>query len=90
MMRAAISVDLDPLACYHAIHGLPPPAIGPELALVRWLPRFVELFAELGVRATFFVVGESMVATPEEFSSFIAAQLALWGKVIRDANIEQQ
>lgn len=56
-----VSVDLDDLACYHAIHGLPPPA--PEqagVALERCLPRFLKLFGELGVRATFFVVGRDL------------------------------
>lgn len=56
-----LSVDLDDLACYHAIHGLPPPA--PEQAAVvleRCLPRFLKLFGELNVRATFFVVGRDL------------------------------
>ena len=56
-----LSVDLDDLACYHAIHGLPAPA--PEQAgvvLERCLPRFLKLFAEINVRATFFVVGRDL------------------------------
>lgn len=56
-----LSVDLDDLACYHTIHGLPPPS--PEQAgvvLERCLPRFLRLFGELGVRATFFVVGRDL------------------------------
>src|SRR5690606_5927288 len=56
-----LSVDLDDLACYHAIHGLPPPA--PEQAgvvLERCLPRFLRLLNELGARATFFVVGRDL------------------------------
>jgi len=56
-----ISVDLDDVACYHAIHGLPPPsrqAAGEGLE--RWLPRFLELFERLGVRATFFVIGRDL------------------------------
>jgi hypothetical protein len=56
-----VSVDLDGIACYHAIHGLPPPAAAVrDIALVRWLPRFLELFATLGVRATFFVIGAEL------------------------------
>lgn len=56
-----ISVDLDDLACYHAIHGLPPPRAESEgLGLERWLPRFLELFARMGVRATFFVIGRDL------------------------------
>ncbi len=56
-----LSVDLDDVACYHAIHGLPAPA--PEVAgavLERCLPRFLELLDELGSRATFFVVGRDL------------------------------
>lgn len=56
-----LSVDLDDVACYHAIHGLPAPA--PEVAgavLERCLPRFLELLASLNARATFFVVGRDL------------------------------
>jgi peptidoglycan-N-acetylglucosamine deacetylase len=56
-----VSVDLDDLACYHAIHGLPaPPAGSAGVVLERCLPRFLELFEELGVRATFFVIGRDL------------------------------
>lgn len=56
-----VSVDLDGLGCYHAIHGLPPPdPAAADVALRRWVPRFLELFAELGVRATFFVIGADL------------------------------
>ena len=56
-----LSVDLDDVGCYHAIHGLPPP--GPEAAgavLERCLPRFLELLDQLQSRATFFVVGRDL------------------------------
>mgnify|MGYP001156535827 CR=1 FL=1 len=56
-----VSVDLDDLACYHAIHGLAPPdPARAGVVLERCLPRFLELFAELGVRATFFVIGRDL------------------------------
>ena len=56
-----VSVDLDDLACYHAIHGLPaPPAASAGVVLERCLPRFLALFEELGVRATFFVIGRDL------------------------------
>lgn len=56
-----VSVDLDDAACYHAIHGLPAPT-GAQVGvgLTRWLPRFLELFESLGVRATFFVIGRDL------------------------------
>ena len=55
-----VSVDLDDLGCYHAIHGLAPPAGSAGVVLERCLPRFLELFGELGVRATFFVIGRDL------------------------------
>ena len=56
-----VSVDLDDLACYHAIHGLaPPPDAAAGVVLERCLPRFLELFAAIGARATFFVIGRDL------------------------------
>lgn len=60
---AAASVDLDDIDCYYHIHALgEPPAALRGLALTRWLPRFVELFAECEMQATFFVVGATVDA----------------------------
>jgi hypothetical protein len=56
-----VSLDLDDVACYHAIWGLPEPR--PEaarLALEVWLPRFLDVFAQLGVHATIFVIGRDL------------------------------
>jgi peptidoglycan/xylan/chitin deacetylase (PgdA/CDA1 family) len=59
--KVAVSVDLDGIGCYHRIHGLgePPPAAR-HLVLRRCLPRFAELFARHGLKATFFVVGSDL------------------------------
>ena len=59
---ASVSVDLDAVACYWRIHGLPgaPPDEVRHLVLRRCLPRFADLFAEAGVKATFFVVGSDL------------------------------
>lgn len=60
-MSTIVSLDLDDLTCYHAIHGLEAPA--PKLAglaLETWLPRFLDLFARLEVRATIFVIGRDL------------------------------
>lgn len=55
---AALSVDLDEIGCYTAIHGLPAPSDDAARAIYRRaVPRFERLFAELGVPATFFVIG---------------------------------
>src|SRR4051812_3580585 len=57
-----VSVDLDAIACYYRIHALPgaPPEPARFAILRRCLPRFAELFARHGVRATFFVVGRDL------------------------------
>ncbi len=58
---ASISVDLDSLPHYCRIHGLDEGMLGTgarrlvhELAI----PRFLELFARVGVKGTFFAIGE--------------------------------
>lgn len=62
----SVSVDLDPIACYYRIHALPgpPPERARFAVLERCLPRFGELFARHGVRATFFVVGADLEEDP--------------------------
>lgn len=66
-MRAAgericsVSVDLDALSHYHAIHGLAAPGDrGADPVYTVALPRFLDLFDELGLRATFFAVGADL------------------------------
>lgn len=61
MRRTLVSVDLDDISCYHAIHGIEGPSPASHgVILERCLPRFLELFAGLGVRATFFVIGRDL------------------------------
>lgn len=62
IVSTLVTLDLDDLACYHAIHGLPEPAQDVAgLALECWLPRFLDLFAKLKVRATIFVIGRDLL-----------------------------
>lgn len=62
----SVSVDLDGVECYHRIHALPAPEDGARFAVLRrCLPRFSELFARHGVRATFFVIGRDLGDDPE-------------------------
>jgi peptidoglycan/xylan/chitin deacetylase (PgdA/CDA1 family) len=58
----SVSVDLDPVECYWRIHALPgaPPEGARHAILRRCLPRFAELFARHGARATFFVVARDL------------------------------
>jgi peptidoglycan/xylan/chitin deacetylase (PgdA/CDA1 family) len=61
MRLCAVSVDLDEIPCYAAIHGLPEPEGEARHAIYRRaLPRFEHLFDELGIPATFFVIGNDM------------------------------
>ena len=64
---ASVSVDLDAVDCYWRIHALPgvPPEESRHAILRRCLPRFVDLFARAGVKATFFVVGRDLASDPE-------------------------
>lgn len=64
MPIASITVDLDALPHYHAIHGLgAPPAGEPDPAYTVGVARLLDLFEEEGVRGTLFVVGQD-VAQP--------------------------
>jgi hypothetical protein len=56
--ECAISIDLDGIACYYRIHGLGhAPAELEHVVMERALPRAAALFAEHGVRVTWFVIG---------------------------------
>jgi peptidoglycan/xylan/chitin deacetylase (PgdA/CDA1 family) len=72
----SVSVDLDPVGCYWRIHGLPgaPPERARHAILRRCLPRFAELFARHGARATFFVVARDLDEDAE--GARLLAQLA--------------
>ncbi|MBC8132029.1 MAG: polysaccharide deacetylase family protein [Deltaproteobacteria bacterium] len=60
---ASVSVDLDAVDCYWRIHALPgaPPEDARCAILRHCLPRFAELFARAGIKATFFVVGRDLI-----------------------------
>src|SRR5262249_59183021 len=60
---ASVSVDLDPISCYYRIHalGADPPELA-DLILRRAVPRYLEILARHGVRATFFVVASDLAS----------------------------
>jgi peptidoglycan-N-acetylglucosamine deacetylase len=61
LRQAAISIDLDSIACYYKIHALgPAPAELEHVILQRALPRAAALFAKRGVHVTWFVVGKDI------------------------------
>jgi peptidoglycan/xylan/chitin deacetylase (PgdA/CDA1 family) len=76
----SVSVDLDPVECYWRIHAMPgaPPPQARHAILRRCLPRFAELFARHGARATFFVVARDLEEDAEG--------RALLGQLARDGH----
>jgi len=60
---AAINVDIDSLHLYYRIHGLDE-ARATNAVWERGVVRFAELFARLGVKATFFVVASDVDRWP--------------------------
>lgn len=58
---ASISVDLDEVGCYGAVHSVEIPE-GPALHAVydRCVPRLTELFEAESIRATFFAIGSDL------------------------------
>lgn len=57
---AALSIDLDALAHYHRVHGLPEPPPGLDPVHGRAIARFGELCDRLGIRGTAFCVGRDL------------------------------
>ena len=58
-----VSIDLDEIDCYHAIHGLPaPPEQVSQVVYSRALGRVARFLEELKIPGTFFVVGKDLRA----------------------------
>jgi peptidoglycan/xylan/chitin deacetylase (PgdA/CDA1 family) len=58
---AALSIDLDEIGCYTAIHGLAPPDDDAANAIYRAaIPRYEAMLDDLGIRATFFAIGTDL------------------------------
>jgi peptidoglycan/xylan/chitin deacetylase (PgdA/CDA1 family) len=70
---ASVSVDLDGLEHYRAIHGLGPGGAGDDPVYAHAVPRFCDLFAEVGVRATFFAIGRDL-EDPDRAAALRAAR----------------
>lgn len=63
MKLAALSVDLDEIPCYHAIHGLSmPTGEAAHAVYARAVARLAALWAKLDVPCTFFVIGRDLEA----------------------------
>lgn len=76
LRAAAINVDVDSLYLYYRIHGLDE-ARATDVVWERGVVRFAELFAELGVAATFFVVAQDLERSPA--ARRVAGELAAAG-----------
>jgi peptidoglycan/xylan/chitin deacetylase (PgdA/CDA1 family) len=55
-----LSIDLDSIACYYGLYGLPAPPEVKTIHYTKGLKRFLELFDDLNIRSTLFAVGEEM------------------------------
>jgi len=58
MKACAVSIDLDPIGHYYAIHGLKDPP--PDLACTAGLERFLELSRKVPFKATLFIVASEL------------------------------
>ena len=62
MKTACINVDVDPLVCYYAIHGLDASAIDEDPIYSNGIRRFLELFDKYSVKGTFFITAHGFNA----------------------------
>ena len=60
MKLAAVSVDLDEIPCYAAIHGLDVPAGSEHAIYERAVPRLTSMFGDHSIPATFFAIGDDL------------------------------
>lgn len=61
---AVVSVDLDEIPCYAAIHGLPVDEASAHAVYAHAVERLADLFADENVPATFFVIGLDLAHAP--------------------------
>ncbi|MBO4699248.1 polysaccharide deacetylase family protein [bacterium] len=62
MKIACINVDVDPLVCYYAIHGLDASAIDDDPVYSNGIGRFLELFDKYSIKGTFFITAHGFNA----------------------------
>lgn len=68
MPRAAVTIDVDSLCCYRAIHGLPPAPLDEDPIYTVALPRFFDLLDAARIPATLFCIGRDAPAHAEAFA----------------------
>jgi tripartite-type tricarboxylate transporter receptor subunit TctC len=71
--------------------GLVAPTGTPREVIVKLNTEVLKILAMPDVRARFLAQGvEPMGSTPEEFGEHIRAQMAKWGKVVKDAGVQAE
>jgi len=71
--------------------GLVAPAGTPREVIVKLNIEVLKILAMPDVRDRFLAQGvEPMGSTPEQFGEHIRAQMAKWGKVVRDAGVQAE
>ncbi len=68
MARAAVTIDVDSLSCYRAIHGLGEAPLDEDPIYTVALPRFFGLLAEAKIPATLFCIGRDAPAHAGAFA----------------------
>jgi tripartite-type tricarboxylate transporter receptor subunit TctC len=69
--------------------GMQVPAATPKAVVAQINRQLAAIFREPDITKRFTDAGVEVVAsTPEEFSALLKSEVAKWGKVVRDANIQ--
>lgn len=68
MSLGAITIDVDSIRCYRAIHGLPDAPLDEDPIYTTAVPRFIALLEEVGCPATFFLIGADAPAHADAFA----------------------
>ena len=80
MKIACINVDVDPLICYYAIHGITTSGIDEDPVYIRGIRRFLELFDKNSIKGTFFITAHGF----NEKNSGILREIVRSGHEIAD------
>lgn len=80
MKIACINVDVDPLICYYAIHGIETSGISEDPIYINGIRRFIELFDKNSIKGTFFITAHGF----SEKNSEILREIVRSGHEIAD------
>ncbi|MBO4440873.1 polysaccharide deacetylase family protein, partial [bacterium] len=80
MKIACINVDVDPLICYYAIHGIETSEISEDPIYINGIRRFIELFDKNSIKGTFFITAHGF----NEKNSGILKEIVRSGHEISD------